>query len=348
MKSFLALLCVLATVPAFAADAKTPYKIRWFIGHSNLDYFEQAAADFKKNVEARSHGDITVEIFSGTDIGTSVSPESTQIAGMVSRGEVQMGHSFTDVMGEVEPGMKVFETPELFRGYRHMEGVLDGPVGQGILDGLKAKGITGLSFTYSGGANGMATTGREVRKPEDLKGLRVACYGDDAEKAWLSSLGATPVPIRHKLETILPQADQNGIDAVVTTWRNMERGGLDRRFSRMNLAGVSYLVSVTYANQKFFESLPKEYQALLLEESRKAGRVERARTIELNEQAKREMLARGVRPVPLTSQDRKAFDAALQPAYATLDGLLGKGLMAAVRATPDAAEHPELDALAKK
>ncbi len=218
-----------------------------------------------------------------------------------------------------------------------MEGVIEGPLGAKLPGRTSPKGIVGLSFTYSGGANGIATVDREIRKPEDLKGLKVGVYGDEVNAAWLQSLGATPVKIGHAEDGILSRAEDGSLDAAVITWRNFERASLDSRFKHMNLMNSTYLVSVTYINEKFFESLPKEYQALLRETSHTEGLIERGKTIELNELTKRKVLAYGVQPVYLTEENRAAFVSAVQPSYSSIERLVGKDLIEKIRNTKDGA-----------
>ena len=301
-------------VPARAAT----YKIRWYLGHQNLDYFEEAAKDFKKTVEAGTKGDVTVDIvLQATD--DAHPGQTSDVAAKVASGEIEMGHSFVDVMGSVDPRYHAFEAPYLFRGYRHMEGAFEGPVGSELLADLRTRGIEGLSFTYSGGANGVATTKRELRSPEDLKGLKIGCYGDAVDQVWLKALGATPVPLAHRIDSIDKMARGGELDGVVITWRNLERESLDTTFNYFSLPNSSYLVSVTYINKKYFEGMPKEYRDLISRASLEAGRIERARTIELNEDARRELTSKGVRPVYLTEANRLRLVQALQPAYAEID-----------------------------
>lgn len=337
-------LVVLAGLAALLAGAAAPahaakHKVRWFLGHKNLDYFEQAADDFKKTVETGSHGDISVEIVPAASDeaagGATQGVSSPEIAAKVEKGEIEMGHSFTDVVGAVDPRLYAFDAPYLFRDYKHVEGVIEGPVGAGMLASFEKRGMVGLSFTYSGGASGVAAD-REIRSPADLKGLKVGVFGDEVDAAWLKSLGATPVAVRHDLDKILAMKRDGSLDAVVITWRNFERASLNTGFKYFNLPGSTYLASVTYANKKFFDALPVEYRDLLMKASQEAGRVERAKTIELNESAKREMLGKGVRPTYLSAAARAQFVRALQPAYrGTIDGLLGKGFLDAVRETAD-------------
>lgn len=339
---FLFILVFSACLAAPAQAAK--YKIHWLLGHQNLDYFEEAAENFKKAVEAGSHGDIEVEIMTTQARKLDQQRSSQEIAAAVAKGEVEMGHSFTDIMGRTDPRLWAFDAPYLFRGYRHLEGVFEGPVGSELLEGLRAHQMVGLSFTYSGGASGIAAREREIRGPADMKGLKVGAYSDAVNEAWLKTLGATPVAIGHGQEDGLPaMASSGALDAVVITWRNFERAALDLSFKYVAMMDSSYLVSVTYVNEKFFDGLPRKYQTLLREASREAGRIERAKTIELNESAKRAMAGKGVRQIYLTEEGRKSFTEAFQPAYEnSIEGLLGKDLVERIKNTQDSRIHPSI------
>jgi TRAP-type transport system periplasmic protein len=341
----------IAAGSAMPAEAAPKHKVRWLLGHPNLDYFEEAARSFKLAVENGSRGEIEVEIVTAPSAPGSVTalaqPES-ELAAAVAAGRAEMGHSFTDVIGGLDARYWAFEAPYLLRDSHHAEGVLEGAVGRDMLAGLSAKGLVGLSFTYSGGPCGVATLGREIRRPEDLKGLKVGVYGDPVNRAWLEAVGAEPVAVAHDVENLADKVGRGSIDAVVITWRNLQRSNLPHAFNRVNLMGSTYLVSATYANAAFWASLPREHRELLAREARKAGAIERAKTLELNETARRQMTAKGVREVVLSPAARKAFIAAVQPAYAgALDPLLGRAFLERIRRAGDRA-HPSIpDELAR-
>jgi TRAP-type C4-dicarboxylate transport system substrate-binding protein len=323
------MLLAVAANPVHAAK----YKIRWLIGHPNLDFFEESAKNFKETVERQSHGDISVQIVTAENSWeySDQGKPGPEIAKAVAAGQAEMGHSFTDVMGGMDHRLWAFDLPYLFRDYNHLEGVFEGPLGEQLLSGLREHQIEGLAFTYSGGANGVATRDREIRSPADLKGLRVA---ERADAAWLKSLGAVPVTLTHREDSALSLAQDDKIDAVVATWRRFLKAGLDPRFKYFNMANSSYLVSVTYINQKFYEGLPAEYQKLLKESVHASARIERARTIKLNEISKRQMVAGGVVPVYLSEENTAKFHEALRPVYKeTLSALVGKDLIEKIRKT---------------
>ncbi len=343
LKSGLALAFLFVTAFGSASPAHAAkYKVRWLIGHYNLDYFEDAARAFKASVETGSHGDIEVVIVPAKNPWDSTQGRETpSIARQVAAGEGEMGHSFTNVMGELDHRLWAFDLPYLFNGYLHLEGVFEGPMGPQLLAGLKDKNLEGLAFTYSGGAQGVATLDREIRGPADLKGLKVGCFGDPVNVAWLTALGATPVALQNQLSTIADKAKTGELDAAVLTWRRVHEAHLESTFNDVSVMNSTYLVSVSYVNSKFMNSLPAEYQKLIRDSATTAARIERARTIELNEKTKREMMAKGMRPVYLSEPARVAFQKALEPIYAkSLNDIVGKDLIEKIRKTPSSSQHP--------
>ena len=324
-----------AALSAGAAEAK--HRITWLLGHENLDYFEEAAETFKKTVEEGSQGEISVTIVTeGSEQGRAMT-----IASKVGRGEAEMGHSFADVMGAVDPRFHVFEAPYVFRDYKHLEGLFEGPVGAEMLEGLRPHGIVGLSFTYSGGASGVATSKREIRSLSDLRDLRVGVYGERLNGEWLQSLDAEPVAVGHKINEIVGKKQEGALDAAVTTWRNFQAGRLQRGFDRMCLPDSTYLVSVTYANEKFLASLPEKHRELILRASRDAAWIERVKTIELNAEAKRDLQAQGVRPVYTPEPLRRVI---AERTRSAVEGFLGREFVEKIRSVKDGPEHPAIPA----
>lgn len=330
------LACLVVLFMGVTSARAAEYKVRWLIGHADLDYFGDSAAKFKAAVEQGSHGKIAVEIVPAVNPweDSPTGRATPEIAAKVERGEAEMGHSFTTVLGKLDPRLGAFELPYLFESYGHLEGVLEGPVGSDLLNGLRAHNIVGLAFTFSGGAQGVSTLNREIRSPEDLKGLKLGTFGDAIDTAWLTSLGATPVSIEHRLAGILPRTQNGELDSVTVTWRRIQESRLNERYKYVNLMGSTYLVSVTYINERFLASLPEAYRTLVIDSAKAAARIERAKAIELNSIAEREMVAKGLIPVHLSKAGRLKFQEALRPVYSkALAGIVGKGLIEKIRKT---------------
>lgn len=333
------LLILSLLVLAAPLHARPKYKVTFLLGHPNLDYFEEAAQSFKTAVEKGSKGDIEVLVKTADNPweDTAQGLPGPEVATKVAKGEAEMGHSFTDTMGSLDHRLWVFDAPFLFRGYEHLEQVFEGPVGAGILDGMRQHQLVGLAFTYSGGANMISSLERPLREPADLKGLKVAVFGGEVDSSWLRALGAEPVSFKHREDNIPALTEGKAIDAATLTWRRhyrVLRRAKNYRYG--SLEGSTYLVSMTYINAKFLDSLPPAYRELIVSATKEASRIERAKTIELNEVSKRRMVSAGMQAVPLTAAARRRFETALRPVYEReIEPLVGKELVERIRGTGD-------------
>ena len=311
------LLAAALAVPVHAAK----YKIVW-IGND----VQKGTAGFQDAIAQGSHGDIQVDIKQDRWPEPNDAEADPALAKMVQAGEAQMGQSYLEVVGALDPKLWAFEAPFLFRDYDHVEKVIEGPVGAELLAGLDSAGLVGLTLSYNGGASGIAGK-RPITKPEDLKGMRIGVYSaDNVNARWLRLLGAVPVAVGHTA------ALDGSLDGTVLTWKNFQLAKDNAVFSHYSLPGASYLVTATYINKAFFQSLPKEYQALLRDTARKSARAERQYTVGRNDSSRKQRLAAGVHEIPLSAETKNAFTAALRPFYKdTLEPLTGKDILEKIR-----------------
>jgi tripartite ATP-independent transporter DctP family solute receptor len=86
----------------------------------------------------------------------------------------------------------VFGLPFLFRSADHLHRILDGPIGDDILQSLEPHGFVGLAF-FESGARSIYTVRRPVRTIDDIKGLRIRLQQSDLMLEMFAALGAEPV-----------------------------------------------------------------------------------------------------------------------------------------------------------
>ena len=86
----------------------------------------------------------------------------------------------------------IFGLPFLFRSADHLHRVLDGPIGDDILQSLEPHGFVGLAF-FESGARSLYTVRRPVRTIDDIKGLRIRLQQSDLMAQMFTALGAEPV-----------------------------------------------------------------------------------------------------------------------------------------------------------
>ena len=166
------------------------FKIK--IAHSSPateDRLEKSLQIFKKNVESRTDGDISITTYPASQLGG----EREQLEA-VQFGSIEMA-VLAGPIPNIYPDAMVFDLPYLFKNRDVAYKVMDGEFGQKILDGLLDQtGIRGLAWGENGFRH-FTNNVRRVEKPEDLEGLKIRTMENPAHIAMVNSFGATATPM---------------------------------------------------------------------------------------------------------------------------------------------------------
>jgi len=264
---FLVMVSLFGASSAYAAD-----KYVMKIGHSDsLDIYvsrkHAQLVTFKELINARSGGRIEAEVYGAGSVGGEREIVESVIAGSMQ------ATCASGVIGGFYPPEMIFAIPYLFPSTTVAWKVLDGPFGQKISDGLLAKtGLRNLVFAEVGFRN-FTNNKRPIRKPEDMKGLKLRVQENPLYVNMVKGLGANPTPIAWPevytaLQTGVVDGQENPVSVILVA-----------KFSEVQkylvLDGHVYGVDWFVVNDKWFQSLPKDLQALIMdcaEISRAVGR----------------------------------------------------------------------------
>jgi TRAP-type C4-dicarboxylate transport system substrate-binding protein len=133
-------------------------KIRWVIAHEPLSLFERAAKDFQSFVnEAQSAEKIEVEVMTLNEYSEKyndgVAVTKHDLLDLMEQGKIEMSQMYTTWLAEdIEHDMLALEMPFIFEDHDHATRVLEGEVGEELLEKITEKSnVRGMAFTYSGG-----------------------------------------------------------------------------------------------------------------------------------------------------------------------------------------------------
>jgi TRAP-type C4-dicarboxylate transport system substrate-binding protein len=99
------------------------------------------ATKFAELVDAKTQGSVKIRLFPNSTIGND-----RDMAEGLQMGSVDFA-LIAGVLGNFEPSLQIMEMPYLFSNEEHLRKVIDGPVGEVLLDKLlKSSSIRGLSF----------------------------------------------------------------------------------------------------------------------------------------------------------------------------------------------------------
>lgn len=219
---------------------------------------------------------------------------------------------------------KVFDFPFLFPDEAGADKILDGEIGQELLDSLSKVGIKGLVYWENGFRN-LTNRDVEVRSPEDMKGLKIRTMENPVHLAAFEALGANPTPMAFgELFTALQQKTVDGQEnPIATIYYNkfFEVQGYT------TLTKHVYSPFVFMVSQKFWDESTPEEQNAIMEAAKLARDHERNLNREANESLVVELEKEGMKVIELTSEEQEAFMEKAQSIYpdfaqGSLKGLL--------------------------
>src|SRR3984893_9819515 len=128
-----------------------------------------------KKLEQATNGRLSVQMFASMTLGGEKEAiEQAQI------GAIQFARVSVGALGPVIDDLNVVNLPFLFRNTAHMQKVIDGGIGQELLDKVTnhtKAGLVGLCW-MDAGARSIYNTKKPINKLEDLKGLKIGVIGN--------------------------------------------------------------------------------------------------------------------------------------------------------------------------
>lgn len=269
------------------------------------DAYHTAAVKFQELVTERSEGAITIEIFPNATLGD----ERTLLEGM-QIGTVDMGVITNGPVANFLEDMAVFELPFLFPSPEAAYGVLDGEIGQELLDRLSEVNLKGLAYAERGFRN-LTNSERAVTNPADLDGLRVRVMENPVYIDTFRELGADAIPMAWT--EALTAMQQGTIDGQENPVGVVYAFKLNETQTNMTMTRHTYAPALFVMGMPKWNQLSEETQALITEAAQDAAEYERALNAELEGEQLQSLKDAGMTIVE--DADLAAFSAAVQPVY---------------------------------
>lgn len=225
-----------------------------------------ALAHFESLVEARTNGDLDVQSFGAGALGSEVETGKQAQQGST----VQASILSSGAMSSFFPKYQIITTPFLFPNYRVAWAYFDGEWHAELMKGaIEAAGLRFLgTFDDGGGFVAFTNNVRPIKTVDDIKGLKIRVEENPAHVATMKALGAsaTPLPwgeVLTALGTGLADGQFNapGVSTSFKLWDVNDY----TTWSGHVFNSQSWMVS-----ESWFQSLPEEYQAIVVDAAREA------------------------------------------------------------------------------
>jgi tripartite ATP-independent transporter DctP family solute receptor len=268
-----------------------------------------AVENMGKKLEKATNGRLSVAMYPSMQLGGEKEAIEQAQVGAIAIARVSVG-----ALGPVVDDLNVFNLPYVFRNTTHMQHVIDGPIGQELLDKVtnSGKGLVGLCWMDAGARN-FYNTKKPIKTMADLKGMKVRVMGNPMFVEMANSMGGNGVAMGYDqvfsaLQTGVVDGAENNPPSFV----------FDNHYQVAKFYTIDeHLIvpEMVVFSKKSWDAMSKEDQELLVKFAKEAQLEERKLWEVYEQQAMDKAKAAGIQIVQVSDADKKAFQDAVKPVW---------------------------------
>ncbi len=264
----------------------------------------EAIVRMGKKLEAQTGGRYSIQMFPSMQLGGEKEMiEQAQV------GALQIARISVGAMGPVVDDLNVFNMPFIFRDEQHMRKVIDGPIGQELLErtsNAPTSRLIVLGWMDAGTRN--VYSNKPVTKPADLKGMKIRMMGNPLFVETMNAMGGNGVAMGfNELYSALQTGVVDGAENNPPTLLAQNHYQVSKVYS---LTGHLIIPEIFVFSKRSWETLPKTDQDLVKKLSREAQLEQRQLWDAYVGEAEGKLKAAGIQFV---AADKQAFYKATQP-----------------------------------
>jgi tripartite ATP-independent transporter DctP family solute receptor len=311
----------LALAAGFSASAMAVTTMRISVSIPQNSHQGVAIDTFAKEVEKRTEGRYKIQTFYSASLGAE--REATEA---VQLGTQELTFTSTGPVPNFVPEVKILDVPFLFRDYAHARAVLDGPIGQELLQKFDARGIKALAWGENGFRH-MTNSKRSVSAPEDLKGLKMRTMENPVHVQAYKGFGIIPTPMA--FSEVFTALQQGTVDGQENPLSVITSAKFDQVQKYLTLTGHVYSPCVFLMNKGAFDKLSAADKTAFLEAAKEGVKANRMRVDSDEKMAVADLRAKGMTVVDQV--DKTRFQSTLAPVYADFEKQFGKANLDRIR-----------------
>ena len=270
-------------------------------------FYNVGARKFADLIKERTNGRIEIKNYPAGQLGKG----EREITEAIQQGAVELLITSTGPMGGFSPSINILDFPFLFRDFKHVDLVMDGPVGRKLLNDFEKANITALAF-WENGFRHLTNNKRSIKKVEDGKGLKIRTMENKVHLAAWKAAGLNPTPMSWgEVFTALQQGVIDGQEnpiAIIASNKLWDAGQKHFSFTAHVCSPAPLLMTKTK-----FDAMPKQDQDLFLKTALEVAQFQRRINRDAEEASMKEMASKGVTVV--RDVDRESFKKAMAPVF---------------------------------
>ncbi|MFP4273473.1 MAG: DctP family TRAP transporter solute-binding subunit [Paracoccaceae bacterium] len=319
-----AAVAMLGLTPAQAQDYKEEYRVSTVVPAPFP--WGIAAERWVELVAERTDGRINMKVYPGVQL---VQGDQTREFTAMRRGVIDMAVGSTINWSPQIKELNLFSLPFLMPDYAALDALTGGEVGERVFEILRENGVVPLAWAENGFRE-VTNSKTEIRRPEDMEGLKMRVVGSPIFNDMFSAMGANPTQMSWAdAQPALTTGAVDGQENPLTIYSvlNMHELG------QTNVTLWHYVADplIFAVNQEVWDSFTSEDQEILRQSAIDAGahgiEVARKGLTEDDQSLVEEIRGHDVTVISLTDEERQAFIDVTRPVYEKWTETIGADLV---------------------
>jgi tripartite ATP-independent transporter DctP family solute receptor len=302
-----------APPPVAAADYKPEYKLSTVVGKPFP--WGIAGERWGELVKEKTGGRINIKTYPGTSL---VGGDQTKEYTAIRQGAIDMAIGSTINWSPQVKELNLFSMPFLMPDYKAIDALTGGAVGKEIFKILESKDTVPLAWGENGFRE-LSNSKKEIRKPEDLKGLKIRVVGSPLFLDTFTALGANPTQM--SWADAVPALSSGAVDGQENPLTIFTVAKLHASANQKNLTLWGYVADplIFVVNKEVWKSWTPEDQKIVREAALQAAKenIEAARKglVAPDDSMIKEVQGLGVNVVALSDAEKAEFKKITKEVY---------------------------------
>lgn len=327
-KNFLGLALAAAalafSVAATAQTYKSEYKMSLVLGPAYP--WGKGGEIWANLVRERTQGRINIKLYPGVSL---IQGDQTREFSAIRQGVIDMAVGSTINWSPQVKQLNLFSLPFLMPDYAAMDALTQGEVGKEIFKIIDKAGVMPLAWGENGYRE-LSNSKLAIKKPEDLKGLKIRVVGSPLFLDTFTALGANPTQMSWAdAQPALATGAVDGQENPMAIYTAAKLHTVAQKHVTMWGYVADPLIFVV--NKDIWASWTPADQAIVRQAAIDAGKQEiaiaRKGLAEADRPLLKEIASQGVTVTQLSPQEREAFVKATRPVYEKWKNQVGADLV---------------------
>ena len=277
-------------------------------------------------VRERTQGRINIKLYPGVSL---IQGDQTREFSAIRQGVIDMAVGSTINWSPQVKELNLFSLPFLMPDYAAMDALTQGDVGKEIFRIVEKAGVQPLAWGENGYRE-ISNSKLAIKKPEDLKGLKIRVVGSPLFLDTFTALGANPTQMSWAdAQPALATGAVDGQENPMAIYTAAKLHTVAQK--HVTMWGYVSDPLIFVVNKDIWASWTEADRAIVKQAAVDAGKQEiaiaRKGLAEADRPLLKEIAAQGVTITQLSPQEREAFVKATRPVYDKWKNQIGAGLV---------------------